>query len=150
LTGNDFVHLSQLIREAFPSEIPETYYVRGRNGGNATGKLRSQYLNIRTELGKVCLITRKSRSRPVEVSTTVEILEEEADEIIGSLQLEDSGELEDLKDRWTTTREKRLEICREQGSEVYFKKFPFLSSGAGYLLVSLKILKLLKIAKFLY
>lgn len=123
----------------FPSEIPETYYVKGKNGGNATGKLRNQYLNIRTDLAKVDLIQRKPRTKQKESSAEcVEILEEDVEQAFELLQSTDIEDFDRVKTAWEKTKPKRQADHAILNSAEYFEKFPILSTGAGYLLVSFK------------
>lgn len=143
MSADDFVHLSLLIKEAFPTEIPETYYVKGTRGGNATGKLRNQYLNLRTELAKVGIIQRKSRAKVIKPAEMVEALEEEVENALNLLQSCEIADFGDAKHAWEITKSKRMADFTTQGTAEYFSRFPILSTGAGYLLVSFYIFVML-------
>ena len=92
LSKQDFIHLSQIITEAFPSEAQGTYYAPPSKSKNPIGKLMSSYSNLRNILTDVGIITREQRRSSHNLSV-LETAELTTQEITYELIMKNSGPL---------------------------------------------------------
>lgn len=138
----DFLHLANLIVEAFPTEVAGTYYNSSEKSKNPTGKLLSSYSNLRHLLMNVGLIERNLRfSRhlePVALQNTTDIEVIEASEVIKNQDYVDKDQLVEC---WKLTHEKRQEDLKSNFStHEYMEQYPYLRENDGYELVCVTIL----------
>ena len=125
-----------MICEAFPTEVPGSYYIKGKKGSNATGKLRNQYLNLRSELAKVGLIQRKSRAHQNDSNQTpAEFIEEDLEDAFELLCSNETDDFVNIQNSWELTEAKRRSSLIEKGANYYFDTFPLLSTAVGHKLV---------------
>ena len=138
LSKQDFIHLKQIITEAFPSEAQGTYYAPPSKSKNPTGKLMSSYSNLRNILADVGIITREQSrsSHSLSVLETAELTTQEipASEIVSAEEWEDE---EKIKDAWGLTYERRQEDLKSNiSTSDYMGRYPYLLQPKGYELVS--------------
>lgn len=126
--------MANLIQVSFPTEVAGTYYIKGVKGGNTAGKLRNQYLSYRSELSKVDLFQRRQRQK--EFNSTQEIIVEDFGDAVNLIESENVENFDMFCDAWDQTKQIRKEDLKKLGPISYFNKFPFLSTGAGHLVVN--------------
>jgi hypothetical protein len=148
LSSQQLAHLTSIIVELFPTESPETFFVRSSKGKNASGKLYNSYINTRQDVMESGLIGAKRR-RMRESSDDRE--DEEEQEVLSEpsraldlCQSVDFGDIRGLTAAWDECYDERCALLSRIGAHDYFGMFPYLGDGSGYKWVRKKYKKNLK------
>ena len=138
LTKQDFVHLSHIIVDTFPTEAAGTYYVPSSKSRNPTGKLLSAYTNLRHSLANVGIIAREIRQSSNIVES--DVIEEVLVEVIDAMELiqnEVDVDQEQIMDAWKLTHESRKRDLKSLiSTSEYLNRYPVLKQINGFEFVS--------------
>lgn len=141
----DLIKLTDNICEAFPTEVPSTYFIPCSNGKAPRGKLWCAYVNKRRVLFATGLVTRqRNQKRKLSLDSN-----DDADQQSAKKHIEESEEfslnthhdLETLVSRWEETHvERREELLQgELSPEEYMIKYSVLQSDRGVPLAELDV-----------
>lgn len=128
--------IASVIKDVFPSEETEDYFIPSEHGAPARGALYGAYRTYREELGAVGLAKMRQRKikRSVEVVTNTD--EEASNNVNPEESLEIVENQSDPKSllllHWERSRVKRAELLATMSNMNYVGHFPVLQFGNGF------------------
>ena len=122
--------MAKVIKEAFPTEVIETYYNSSKNSSAPTGKLYTQYNNYKTKLNFVGINLRRPRAIPRELTNNDRGVVEENPVILDALEIVKSNDWENTAnffDNWNLSFNQRQALLSSTiSTNEYLTSFPYL------------------------